>query len=374
MDKNPIVLKEEDFELNFLAEDDEPVEPANKKKAYRILITDDDREVHAATNLLLRNFHFEGHPLEIHHAYSGAEARVMLRDMPDLALIFLDVVMEENDTGLKIVDYIRQELGNQKIRIILRTGQPGEAPEEKVIEAYDINDYRLKTELTATRLFTSVYEALRSYRDLMAIEAHRQGLEEIVKMSSKLFTLDTVEAFYNTVLNQIIRLESEEASAICFRENGEASGFVFLEKSSHYSVVAATGKYSHMLGKDAQTFEEIHEVVKRAHELEESEANEAIRIGEGFLLYRFSPMAFKTFIYVEGRALTNTLSILKEFLLHYDLALDHFLMQQKLCKINCDVIQSLGYDEALRYVKTHCCNESDPQMARAFEEQFASSR
>ena len=369
MENRPIELKDSDFELNFLL-DDEPAKPANLKKPYKVLVTDDDREVHAATTLLLKNFLFEGHPLELLHAYSGKETKELLSAVEDVALIFLDVVMEESDTGLKVVNYIRKELGNQKIRIILRTGQPGEAPEEKIIEAYDINDYRLKTELSATRLYTSVYEALRSYRDLMAIEMHRQGLEQIVKMSSKLFTLNSVEAFYNCILEQILRFEKEETSAICFREGYEPGGFVFLEKSTCCNVVAATGKFEPYIGMDARKVAAIQAVVAQADQLKNQMNNDITQLEHGYLIFRTSQLECKTFIYVEGETLKYSLNILKEFLTHYDLALDHFLFNQKLNQINCEVIQSLGYERALGYINQREGSKMDEAVTHAFFEQF----
>jgi hypothetical protein len=85
--------------------------------------------------------------------------------------------METDQAGLDLVRRIRSELRNRQMRIILRTGEPGQVPEEKVIVDFDINGYKEKTELTAQRLFTTVYSALRSYRDITIIERNKLGLE-----------------------------------------------------------------------------------------------------------------------------------------------------------------------------------------------------
>ncbi len=369
MEKKTLDLADSDFELNFLAEDEPEVE-VELKKPYWVLVADDDKEVHAATNLLLRNFKFEGHPLELIHTYSGAETKKVLSETDDIALVFLDVVMEENDTGLKVVNYIRQELNNQKIRIILRTGQPGEAPEEEVIAAYDINDYRLKTELSATRLYTSVYEALRSYRDLMTIEMHRRGLEQIVNISSELFTSNSIEAFYNCILNQILNYKNEELSAICFREQEENSGFVFLDQTVYCNIVAATGKYAHLMGEKIQDVSEVRPIIEAAHDLISNEHNEMLQVAQGYLIYRVSPFDFKTFIYVEGAALNRNIELLKSFLTHYDLALNQYLINQRLGKLNCEVIDHFGYDEALSFLKKKDSGEIDSAVLEAFVAQF----
>ncbi|MEE3719474.1 diguanylate cyclase [Tumidithrix elongata RA019] len=137
---------------------------------WKVIVVDDEPDVHLATKLALKRFRFEGKPLVFISAYSGEECKNLITHAhPDVALILLDVVMESNDAGLKVVKFIREELNNQQVRIILRTGHPGEAPEESVILKYDINDYKFKVELTRQKLLTTVVAALRSYRDITTI-------------------------------------------------------------------------------------------------------------------------------------------------------------------------------------------------------------
>jgi diguanylate cyclase (GGDEF)-like protein len=133
---------------------------------WKILVVDDDHGVHAVTRLALAHLEFEGRPLAILDAYSGAEAVGALRAQPDIALVFMDVVMETEHAGLEAVDIIRNELGNNRTRIVLRTGQPGRAPEDGLASRHAINDYSEKTELTATRLKTLVQARLRDYGNL----------------------------------------------------------------------------------------------------------------------------------------------------------------------------------------------------------------
>lgn len=121
---------------------------------------------------------FEGAGLEFLSAHSMSEAKAQIDAHDDLALVLLDVVMETDDAGLQVANYIRQQKGNQRARIILRTGHPGQAPERAVVLNYDINDYKAKTELTSQKLFTSVMSALRSYRDIMQVEQQRLRLEK----------------------------------------------------------------------------------------------------------------------------------------------------------------------------------------------------
>lgn len=152
----------------------------SENNTWKILIVDDEEEIHVVTRLALHDFSFGGRHLEFVSAYSGQQARKLIQENPDTAIILLDVVMETDDAGLEVARYIRQELGNHFVRIILRTGQPGLAPERRVLKVYDINDYRAKTELTQDRLFSVIYTALSSYRDLIALARNRRQLIGLV--------------------------------------------------------------------------------------------------------------------------------------------------------------------------------------------------
>ncbi|MEK9661514.1 MAG: hybrid sensor histidine kinase/response regulator, partial [Alphaproteobacteria bacterium] len=138
-------------------------------QSWKVLIVDDDEDVHSITRLALSRFRFADRPLEFHSAFSASEAESILQANDDTAVMFVDVVMETNKAGLDFVQFVRQSLGNDDVRIILRTGQPGEAPEENVVRDYDINDYREKTELSARKLTTVMYAALRSYERIVTL-------------------------------------------------------------------------------------------------------------------------------------------------------------------------------------------------------------
>ncbi|HEY9346825.1 MAG TPA: histidine kinase dimerization/phospho-acceptor domain-containing protein, partial [Inquilinus sp.] len=163
---------------DFLVLDDAPEETAAPSEPWRVLVVDDDAEVHQITRLVLDGFSFSGRGVALIDAYTAAEAMAILRRTDDVALILLDVVMETEDSGLRFARWVREELGNATTRIVLRTGQPGQAPEQDVILAYDINDYKAKTELTQTRLLTTMVSALRAYQQIRAIEDGRAKLAQ----------------------------------------------------------------------------------------------------------------------------------------------------------------------------------------------------
>ena len=164
----------EDDRLIFV--DSVPNETVDKINTWKVMLVDDKAEAHQVARLALQKFKFEDKPLQFISAYSADEAQQLIEAHPDTALILLDIVMEENDSGLKVANYIRNILKNRLVRIVLRTGQPGQAPEEAVIMDYDINDYKVKTELTREKLLTTVMGALRSYRDIQTVEINRQEL------------------------------------------------------------------------------------------------------------------------------------------------------------------------------------------------------
>ena len=194
-----------DDELAFIDEDlgiegEEPV------TAWKVIVADDEPNVHDVTQLALVDFRFDGRPLAFIHAHSAVAAFEAAAANPDTAVLLLDVVMESEHAGLELVRRIREELCNSTIRIVLRTGQPGAAPEADVIARYDINDYKEKTELTAGKLSTLMYACLRGYRDIMTIERSKQGLERIIDASQRIFRLQSLEEFTEAVLDELAAL------------------------------------------------------------------------------------------------------------------------------------------------------------------------
>lgn len=153
---------------------------------WRILIVDDDVDVHVVTKFALSNNNFRGRRLSFLHAYSGAEALNILRQTPDIALVLLDVIMETQDAGLRLVRQIRDELHNDLVRIVLRTGQPGMGLEQNIIVDYDINDFWSKTDLTTRKLFTTVVASLRTYASLQAALREKQALQDRIDDSGPL--------------------------------------------------------------------------------------------------------------------------------------------------------------------------------------------
>ncbi|MFT6918826.1 MAG: diguanylate cyclase (GGDEF)-like protein [Cognaticolwellia sp.] len=195
------------------------------RDTWKVLIVDDDPEIHSVTKLALSDLVVLGRHLEYLHAYSGHDACKLIEEHEDIVLVLLDVVMESDDAGLVVVKHIREVLKRDDIRIVLRTGQPGYAPEESVIKDYDINDYKTKTELTRRKLVTTVYAAVRSYQQINSVTQYRKGLEKIIGAAANLLELRTIHDYASGVLAELITLVGGSSSAVfCARGQGIVEG------------------------------------------------------------------------------------------------------------------------------------------------------
>jgi CheY-like chemotaxis protein len=215
------VVSDEDDRLVFMDEEDMggDLPPPSKPRPWSVLIVDDDEEVHSVTRLALDSFTFRGRPLAFTSAYSASEAMALLEAMEEVAVILLDVVMESDDAGLRVVRFTRDKLGNQSTRIILRTGQPGQAPEHDLIVEYDINDYKSKTELTLSKLYTMMVSSLRSFEQIQALQTNRHALRRLLGAAAQVFRTPQAKIFSDSLLERIAtQLDSPITGALCLRE------------------------------------------------------------------------------------------------------------------------------------------------------------
>jgi signal transduction histidine kinase/DNA-binding NarL/FixJ family response regulator len=234
-------MAEQDDVLHLIDDTGTAPETSTARK-WKIAVIDDDQAVHEGTRFALSDYSLHGQTLEILSAYSAAEGRILMRAHPDIAAVLLDVIMETDAAGLDLVEYIRNEIRNETVRIILRTGQPGQAPERRVIVQYDINDYKAKTELTADKLFTSLTAALRSYQQLERMVQTRRGLEIIIDAASTLYDFKSMQRLAEGVLTQLASLLNVDCAGILvLRDDGGKS-------DSDFSVLAGSGCYSRFIG------------------------------------------------------------------------------------------------------------------------------
>src|SRR6202000_1889054 len=221
-----------------LIEDTEADPEVSTARKWKIAVIDDDHAVHDGTRFALSDYSLNGQTPESLWDYSAAEGRALMREHSDIAAVLLDVIMETDVAGLDLVEYIRSEIKNETVRIILRTGQ---APERRVIVQYDINDYKAKTELTADKLFTSLTAALRSYQQLERMVQTRRGLEIIIDAASTLYDFKSMQRLAEGVLTQLASLLNVDCAGILvLRDNGLIG--------DDFSVLAGSGCYSRFIG------------------------------------------------------------------------------------------------------------------------------
>src|SRR5262245_16508774 len=223
---------------------------SEQTRRWKIAIIDDEPAVHDGTKFALHDYRLNGQGLEILSAHSAAEGRQLMRRHPEVAVVLLDVIMESDTAGLELVEFIRNELKNETVRIILRTGQPGQAPERRVIVDYDINDYKAKTELTADKLFTSLTAAPRSYQQLQRMVETLRGLEIIIEAASTLFDFKSMQRLAEGVLPQIASLLNVDCAGILVLREAENAHETF-------SVLAGSGCYSRFIGTDVSQMIEV---------------------------------------------------------------------------------------------------------------------
>ena len=264
----------------FAFEDELPANGAEASgrpaRSWTVLVVDDDADVHQATLFALQDVRVFGRSIRFLHAHNAAEARQLLLDTPDLALVLLDVVMETENAGLELVDFIRNVAGLTATRIVLRTGQPGYAPEHETILRYDINDYKTKSELTRHKLLTTLTTAIRSYEQICAIEAHRSGLELIVRSSADFMEEGGLHTFAQGVITQLAALLGTKAEGLVCAQV-ERGG-------SQYRVLAAAGQFADLIDRslDALPNAEVRALLERAlkqHEAVFSSAGMALYVG-----------------------------------------------------------------------------------------------
>ncbi|WP_426416627.1 HD domain-containing phosphohydrolase [Aestuariirhabdus sp. LZHN29] len=212
--------------------------PPAPSKCWRVLVVDDDPAIHQVTRMVLGNLKVENRRIELLSAHSGHEARALLKDEPNIAMAFIDVVMETEHAGLDLVRWIREELKNQSIRLILRTGQAGQAPEERVVREYDINGYKEKTDFVANKMISTLYAGIRGYRDITTIQKSLTGLRRLIEASNDMLKIRQLKAFGSAALDNLLTLMELDASALYI---AHTAADVYSENRD--LVIACTGKY-----------------------------------------------------------------------------------------------------------------------------------
>jgi response regulator RpfG family c-di-GMP phosphodiesterase len=326
-------------DMLFAAEDEVHIRhPQNTlRDEWNVLVVDDEQGVHEVTKLALTNFKFDGKTLRFLHAYSAAEAKQVMLKNTSIAVALIDVVMETEHAGLDLVKYIRSDAKNNLIRIILRTGQPGQAPERTVIHDYDINDYKEKTELSAQKLYSTILTSLRSYRDMCALQANRNGLENVLRATGNVFRMGQLHGFIQGVLEQLVALLYLDQGSIFIN----CDSLAMESNNESLLITAATGQYAEYVGKDARSVLS-REVLKNI--LESLKTRESVVSQEVFVGYSKTNSGREDLIYLSSsRVLSaNDADLIKIFLQNVAIAYENVLLRDEIEGTQRDIVYMLG--------------------------------
>ncbi|MDC7235059.1 MAG: DUF3369 domain-containing protein [Spirochaetales bacterium] len=310
---------------------------------YRVVVADDDKDVHTVTQLVLKNFQFEGAGIEFIDTYTGEETIQVLKENDDIAVVLLDVVMEENTSGLDVVDYTRNVLKNDLTRIILKTGQPGIAPEEQVIINYDINDYKSKAELTAQKFTTTLYTAIRNYRDLKKLASQKKGLELVIESSSEFYNYNDLKDFFSGLLLQLNRIrnfhtEARQPGSIPFYNT---DGFIAYSQTDELVILSGSGLYEDQEDRELSSLDLKKELKDFLAEKSEKALTCKKYPNSLIASYRGYDNSHNL-IYLEGRINDINEGLIRLYISNFGFAFDRLFMNKKMIGGMKQIIMMLG--------------------------------
>ena len=315
----------------------EETEVESTSVPWRVLIVDDEESVHTITKSVLKNQEIDGKGIEFFSAFSGAEAIEVLTNVDEIAVIFLDVVMETNEAGLEACRRIREELGNDLVRIILRTGQPGSAPENEVIIKYRINDYKEKTDLTASKLFSCMVTAIRSYQDLINLEQSKQGLKKVIEATKTITKKKSIGMFLEGILDQLVFiLDASESSVTSERSSCYT---IACDVHGSYEVMSSMGDHQ---GSDT-TFEglpvDVQAIITDSHREESNIIRENLYAG----FFHFGEDQSYIFCLAGSHELQEIdKNLLNIFSGNINVALENLFLNEEIINTQTELIEKLG--------------------------------
>lgn len=312
----------------------EPAKP--NSPPWLVLIIDDEEDVHTITKLTLNSFQVDNKPIKIISAYSKAEGIIKFNENPDIALAIVDVVMETDSAGLELIDYVRNKLENHSVRLVLRTGQSGQAPESEVISRYDINDYKAKTELTSQKLKTLFYSSIRSYRDIVTIIRSKENIQNVLESTSNVLKSSTLSNFANAVLEQIVLLQGNKSQAVY------ASTFPNINNQDRKEYfVAATSEYRN--GSDLINFDSLPKNIKKMFD-EALAAKTSIKFQNGYVAYLQTTSGHQNVLAIltDNDIDDNDLELLKLYCSNVSLTYEMLLKSEDIIDVQRQLVFLLG--------------------------------
>ena len=257
-----------------------PTRRESRRPPWKVLIVDDDHDMRAVSLLALHGLTVDDVAVDIIGIESAEAGRRYLRSHSDVAVAIVDVVMESETAGLDLIHWVRGELGDHAIRLVVRTGQPGNAPESQVIRHCDIHDYLGKSETTARRLASCVTGAIRAWRDVQTIQRQRQGVQKVLGAINALFHVAELDTLLQTIVTEVVALLGPAARGALLVGPEALSR----DAEGPWRVVAATGECASLTGQMATSLRSDNGV---ALNLDTLPPGVAVRRGDA-LLYAFA--------------------------------------------------------------------------------------
>ncbi|MCK5736493.1 MAG: DUF3369 domain-containing protein, partial [Spirochaetaceae bacterium] len=300
----------------------------------KVLIVDDEPTVHDITALVLKNFQYRGYKLNLVSAYSAAEARGILASDGPFALILLDVIMETDDAGLILARHIREELKDQLVRIILRTGQPGMVPQRQVMRDYEIDDYKEKAELTSERFDATVTASIRTYLGFIKLEQSRQGLIRILDAIRDVDSSGLDDDLSIRILDQIESVMNRE------KNPGTGSILVSQEKGEEH-ILSGRGIHENLSDCNLEQLEnpEIKKMIR-----ESLKSGKTLSDGHHIMTTLLSKQGGKYLAYFEDVKEFGDMEryLVELYASHVNVSLDNKLLNRELISTQREIIATLG--------------------------------
>ncbi len=342
-DLDNVPLNRESLDLRFL--DDGPAGggPTMGKGAqyYKVVIADDEEEVHKMTKLVLRGFEMEGVKLQFFDTYSGRETIDFLEKNKNVAIVLLDIVMEEDDSGLQVIRYLRETLKNNLTRVVVRTGQPGKAPEEKIVVEYEVDDYKSKTELTVQKLYSTMHLCLRAHRNIRELSHSKDNLFRVINASQEMFKYHSFSDFMSGMLQQIISLyDLDEGLDSGGSLRSAIDSFAAIQMGDTIKVLAATGKYESAIQKPLSPEICSPELLELLATVSNGPDAEAIFRQRDILLIfkRSADQLISNYVVLETDLNPENIDIIKLFLDNFSLAIDNFMLNMNTSETQNEII------------------------------------
>ncbi|WMM24210.1 DUF3369 domain-containing protein [Tissierella sp. MB52-C2] len=216
---------------------------------WNILIIDNDNFIHQIIKEMNKDLTFEGKSINFHSAYNTKEAIKILEKNKDIVLVLLEMFIEKEDSGLDLVKYIREDIEDEDIRILLMTEKNINGLEDNIILNYDINGYERKSELLCRKMSTVILSSIRSFKDIRVMRNNRKSMEKVVSSISNLYEKDTIGDFLISSLSHLSSLINQCRCRI--QEEDELNSFVAVREgtSNIFRMIEGKGKYKDCINK-----------------------------------------------------------------------------------------------------------------------------